>query len=348
MKNRTVRRVLLVAAGSVFLLSGSMVLKYNQELRTGAQFTNDIAQLVVTYEKQPATQTEAEFMCTSPQTVLTQTSSVDKGEESYIVSSETVESLAELSDDVQSETADTMAMVSEGIYFAADEAGIEPSGIALEQGAKETKAEPSDMDEAHTSAEITGNTLRAAPIQVDFNTLFAMNQDVVAWLYCPDTPINYPVVQAADNEYYMHRLVDGRNSYPGTLFLDYRNSDDFSDWNTVIYGHNMRNNSMFGTLPEYKQKAYLESHPEIYLLTPECNYVINVVSGFVTPNDSDLYNALRPDDEEKERLVKMCLKDTDTALEDYPAAQDRMVTLSTCSYEYNNARFVLIGILEEL
>lgn len=189
---------------------------------------------------------------------------------------------------------------------------------------------------------------RTAPIQVDFDALRKTNPDVVAWLYCPDTPINYPVVQASDNDYYLHRRLDGSNNYAGTIFMDFRNSADFSDWNTIIYGHNMRNDSMFGTLTDYKQKRYLEAHPEIYLLTPECGYIINILAGFAAPDDSEAYNALNPDAEEREALLRKWLDAAGYTGEDYPAADDRLVMLSTCSYEYQNARYVLMGTLQEI
>ena len=120
-------------------------------------------------------------------------------------------------------------------------------------------------------AEQTPTESVTIPIQVDFDALFAKSQDIIGWLYCPDTPINYPVVQAADNEYYLHRLLDDRNNSGGTLFVDYRNSSDLSDWNSIIYGHNMRNDSMFGSLTDYKSQSYFDAHPEIFLLTPERN-----------------------------------------------------------------------------
>ena len=87
-----------------------------------------------------------------------------------------------------------------------------------------------------------------APITVDFERLQEENKDIIAWLYCPDTEINYPVVQSKDNEYYLRRLLDGTWNIAGTLFMDYRNAADCSDLHTIIYGHNMKNNTMFGSL----------------------------------------------------------------------------------------------------
>ena len=104
----------------------------------------------------------------------------------------------------------------------------------------------------------TVTTSEPLPIQVDFELLRKQNPDVFAWLYCPDTPINYPVVQASDNEYYLRRLLDGSYNFAGTLFMDYRNAVELSDWNSIIYGHNLKNDLMFGTLPKYKDKAYFD------------------------------------------------------------------------------------------
>lgn len=99
-----------------------------------------------------------------------------------------------------------------------------------------------------------------APIKVDFERLQEENKDIIAWLYCPDTEINYPVVQSKDNEYYLRRLLDGTWNIAGTLFMDYRNAADCSDLHTIIYGHNMKNNTMFGSLPKYSKQEYYEEH----------------------------------------------------------------------------------------
>ena len=120
-----------------------------------------------------------------------------------------------------------------------------------------------------------------APIKVDFDLLRAQNEDVIAWIYCPDTPINYPIVQSSNNEHYLRRLLDGSYNISGTLFMDFRNSADFSDWNSIIYGHNIKNDSMFGTLPLYEEQSYFDEHPVMYLLTPEKDYKINIRTNFL-------------------------------------------------------------------
>ena len=111
--------------------------------------------------------------------------------------------------------------------------------------------------------------------------------DVKAWLELPGTVIQYPVGPGRDNSYYLKHLYDGTAKKVGCLFIDYENAEDFSDNNTIIYGHNMRDGSMFSTLVEYKAQAYYDEHPEMYLVTPEGGYVVGCFSAFVaSPEES--------------------------------------------------------------
>lgn len=105
---------------------------------------------------------------------------------------------------------------------------------------------------------------------VDFDELLLRNQDVIAWIRFdePET-INYPIVQSSDNDYYLKRDLGGSYSIAGTVFMDYKNSPDFKDQNTLIYGHNMKNLSMFGNLKNYKEQSYYEENPYFYVYTPD-------------------------------------------------------------------------------
>lgn len=185
------------------------------------------------------------------------------------------------------------------------------------------------------------------PIYVDFNALFSKNEDIIAWVYCPNTPINYPIVKGEDNDYYLRRLLDGTKNIAGTLFADFKNSADFSDHNTIIYGHNMRNDTMFGTLPDYAKQKYYNAHPVWYLLTPEANYKVELVAGFITPDDSEIYR-ITEDRKAIDAQVAIAIKKSKFKSGVTIESTDKLVTFSTCTYEYKNARFVLIGVLREL
>ena len=102
-----------------------------------------------------------------------------------------------------------------------------------------------------------------------------------AWLYCPDTVIDYPVMKADDYSYYLKHLPDGTHNANGTLFLDYNCAPDFSDSLSVIYGHKMKSGKMFGSLEGYKKEGYYSEHPYMYLYTKQGKFRINLVYGCV-------------------------------------------------------------------
>lgn len=122
------------------------------------------------------------------------------------------------------------------------------------------------VQEVITPVEKEDNDEGGNPFVVDFKKLKEINPDVVGWIHIPGTDISYVVVRAEDNDYYLHRNYNGEYSFAGTLFLDCLNSPQWDDFNTIIYGHNMKNDSMFGTLNKYKNYDYYAEHPyiEIY------------------------------------------------------------------------------------
>ncbi|MBR4888643.1 MAG: class B sortase [Clostridia bacterium] len=182
------------------------------------------------------------------------------------------------------------------------------------------------------------------PLRVNFEALQAQNPDIVAWIYCEGTPIHYPVVQGEDNQYYLHRLTDGSYNANGTIFMDFRNERDFSDRNTLIYGHNMTNDAMFGCLSNYKEQAFYDEHPQMWILTADVAYRVDLVAGFVTASDSDDYSFFGSEDELQAHLEEAVGKSTFVSNVDL-AGVERIVTLSTCTYEYNTARYVVVGSL---
>lgn len=191
-------------------------------------------------------------------------------------------------------------------------------------------------------------TMEFAPIQVDFSELQRYYPDVNGWLYCDGTNINYPLVQTDNNQYYMYRLPSGEESAGGSLFVDCTNAWDFSDSNTVIYGHDMKNGTMFGYLHNFDQQSYYENHPIFYLLTPSRNYRMDIFCTAVVPSDSWIYQKQMDEDQ----LDKWIQKAEQTSLIQPLSAAHReaehFLTLSTCSYEYGNARFVVIGSLTQV
>ncbi len=187
-----------------------------------------------------------------------------------------------------------------------------------------------------------------APVSVDFEALKGENPDVVGWLCCEDTPINYPILQAQDNDYYLQRLMNGTSNANGSIFMDYRNSSDFSDWNSILYGHNMQNGAMFGTIQRYKQQHYYEKHPVLYLLTPEQDYKVILFSGYTTWSTASATYGFPEELEERNVLVENALERSTFKAGAEILDTDRLLTLSTCAYEFDDARYVLVGVLRPL
>ena len=184
-----------------------------------------------------------------------------------------------------------------------------------------------------------------APLIVDFESFQKVNPDIIGWLYCEDTVINYPVLHGADNDMYLRHLYDHTYNTAGSIFVESLNRGGFQDANTIIYGHNMHNDTMFGTLDEWGKQEYFDQHPIFWLLTPEQDYKVELLGGYTTSAYSDTYLIFSepgPDVEQwlAERLANSVIES--------PVTQEegaRYVLFSTCSYVFDNARFVLHGKL---
>ena len=181
--------------------------------------------------------------------------------------------------------------------------------------------------------------------QVDFEALSAANPDVVGWLYGEDTSIHYPVVQGTDNDYYLSHLFDGTANSSGCLFLDCRVAADFSAGNSIIYGHYLTDGTMFTSLSGYKKQDYYDAHPRLLLVTPEGRFVVELFSGYVASVTDEAWRTQFSTPEEWEAWLEEITERSGFDSEIRPGAQDKILTLSTCSYEFTNARFVVHGIL---
>ena len=185
------------------------------------------------------------------------------------------------------------------------------------------------------------------PGVISFDRLHAVSEDVVAWVYIPGTVINYAVAQGEDNDQYLRHLLNGQYANGGTPFMDYRNNPDVSDWNTVIYGHNMNNGTMFATLSKYGDQSFYEEHPVMYLYIPGKRFKLELVYGYTASANDRVYQ-LPATKEERDELLDNAAEQTSFDSGVTIGAQDRLVTLSTCSYAFNNARYVVIARIAEV
>lgn len=176
-----------------------------------------------------------------------------------------------------------------------------------------------------------------------------INPDTVAWLTIPDTEIDFPVVQGSDNAYYLNHNFERISSDLGVPFLDYRCSSHFLDFNSIIYGHHIKGGMMFSGLDYYKQENYFKAHSVGYLTTNDKLYTIHFVACLVSESDSIAYKAVFLTEREKSDYLEQ-ISDKALVLNDFSIeflGNKQMITLSTCSYEFEDARTVVIGYLEE-
>lgn len=222
----------------------------------------------------------------------------------------------------------------------------------LYEQAAEQYTDPADRDstgeEAKTDPD-AGNdgSYETAPVVVDFDALKKVNEDVAGWIYCEDTVINYPVMYGSDNDFYLHHSYEGNYSASGSIFIDYNNKNDLSDTNTIIYGHHMKDKSMFATLSNWAEQEYYEEHPVVWLLTPEQDYKIVLFGGYTTSASSDTYTIYQDHSEELVEYLQTAASQSDfkAAVSSLPG-DAHFVVLSTCAYVFDNARYVLHGYLE--
>ncbi len=187
-------------------------------------------------------------------------------------------------------------------------------------------------------------------LKVDFGNLLAENEDVVGWLYVDFCEVSFPVVQGPNNDYYLHRTVEGQNNRAGSIFMDYENAPDFSDMNTFIYGHNMKNGSMFGPLKALREEGAEElrqAYPYFYIFLPN-NTVrkYQIFSYYVTGDDSDSYVLFDSDSEYDQYIDRITGRSTEKIDMDF-TERPEIVSLSTCANDAGTTRFIIHGAWTE-
>lgn len=217
-------------------------------------------------------------------------------------------------------------------------------------------------------------------IDVDSEGLLMENEDYIGWIYVPRTDISYPVVKSRDNKDYLHTNFQKRYSFPGTIFMDYRCEYGLLNKHTILYGHNMKNGTMFAQIRKYKDTDYAKEHPVFWFIAPEKTCLYRVFSAAVvspydkfaysvlgyekTENpeaDKDVYENAEKEETEKTGDVGPVLHDEVGAVESYqemikssivefpsaPDEDDYVMTLSTCTGN-SSTRFVLHGYLQKV
>ena len=166
---------------------------------------------------------------------------------------------------------------------------------------------------------------------MDLESLRQVNPDVVGWILIPDTAVNYPLMQGQDNDYYLTRTWEKKSNSAGSIFLEYLNSSLLTDFNTIVYGHNMKNGSMFAELLHYRKPEYRDAHPYIYIRSDQGVYRYEVFSAYLADVDSFTYDLRFPSTEARAQFLSSAADNSDFSCDVRPETTDRVLTLSTCS-----------------
>ncbi len=186
--------------------------------------------------------------------------------------------------------------------------------------------------------------------RVDFEKLMEINGDTIGWIrfYPEPSIISYPVVQGKDNDLYLHKTFSDSENTLGAIFVDMNNASDFSDKNTLIYGHRMKDGSMFRKLEDYMDKDFWKENPYFYIYTPdgkELTYHIYSV-GVIKDTDEN-YQMSFENEEAFDRFIKVTENSSSYATGVEVTTDDTIVTLSTCTADSDNHRLVVHGVLEK-
>ena len=242
-----------------------------------------------------------------------------------------------------------------------------------------TAEDPYTTGETETEIETDAEgktTVKAYPVlknPVDFESLKKVNEDIIGWIRVNALDISYPIAQSTDNDYYLHRTFERVDNFAGCIFMEYQNHSDFSDKHTfgqeenaagtlfvdsnitdgmdarhvIIYGHNMKNGSMFGTLRKFYEDEVYEKAPYFWIYTPDKIYRYDIFSCAEVAVDSLAYQITFSEEGSFEKYIddaysRSVVKGNDIKV----TAEDKIVTLSTCTGN-ESTRFIVQGKLSK-
>ncbi len=181
---------------------------------------------------------------------------------------------------------------------------------------------------------------------IDFDALLERNEDVIGWLYIPDTNIDEPILKGEDNDTYIHTSIDGEYLSAGCVFVEEINSNDYSDDMTIIYGHNMRNGSRFHDIRYYEDEDYYKEHQTVYIYTLDGNVnIYEIFSAKVVDPEDECYTTVIND---YTSYVETAQSDAQMTSYIDTSNQKPLIMLSTCWSQTNTKRNIVFAYLSEV
>lgn len=183
--------------------------------------------------------------------------------------------------------------------------------------------------------------------RVNFDKLMEINEDTVGWIrfYPEPSIINYPVVQGEDNKLYLKKTFSANDNTLGTIFVDMGCEGDFSGKHTLIYGHRMKDGSMFRKLEEYKDKSFWEENPYFYIYTPDGKEITyQIYSTGVIKDDAKTYTVDFASEDEYQDFLDYTVSVADYETGVSVTTENQVITLSTCTAASDDHRYVVHGV----
>ncbi|SHM81178.1 class B sortase [Ruminococcus flavefaciens] len=198
------------------------------------------------------------------------------------------------------------------------------------------------VSSAETTVITAAETIKTTPLA----DAAMINSSVVGWITIPDTHIDFPIAQAEDNDFYLHNGFDMKYNYElGCPFLDYRCASDFSGFNSIVYAHHMTQQRMFADIALFKDSEFMASNPVGQLTLHDGVHTVSFFAYLNVPYDSMIYQVADTSEHEEYLDDLFAAADYATKNKDDIKDTDRLLLLSTCTYEYKDARGVLVGLI---
>ena len=233
----------------------------------------------------------------------------------------------------------------DGVVLDTEISGTETASTAEKEGEDFIYETETEEDAKTGETIVQKKKLYYMKNPVDFTALQGINDDIVGWLKVGALDISYPVTQASDNDYYLHLTFELVQNAAGCIFVDYQNRPDFQDDNTIIYGHNMKDGSMFGTLKNFAQDGVYESDPYFWIYTPERIYKYEIFNCSTVGAVSNTYTLEFGSRKEFQNYLDKALMQSQVDSSKVKVkSSDKIVTLSTCTGD-EETRFVVQGKL---
>lgn len=222
--------------------------------------------------------------------------------------------------------------------------------IFSEMSAQSTETVSQETEMPEESDILAEPGIEAPEKNLDWEALAEQNGDIYAWIYIPGTQVDYPVLQhQTEDDYYLRHNVDDSSGYPGCIYTQSLNSRDFTDPNTVLYGHNMKNGSMFGSLHEFEDNTFFEENRYVYIYTPDAAYCYEI---FAACEFSDAHLLYQYDFSTQggfeaylDDVMNVRDMNSHVRTETEVTAESRILTLSTCVSGKANRRYLVTAVL---